>query len=94
MKLSSVATDILGKSGRDMLNAPVRGTGDPEVLAELARGKLRAKIPALREALLGRFSNHHALLVSSILAKLDFLEEIIGSLSEEIDRVIAFRPPR
>ena len=89
MKLSSVATDILGKSGRDMLNALVRGTRDPEVLAELARGKLRAKIPALREALLGRFSNHHALLVSSILAKLDFLEEIIGSLSEEIDRVIA-----
>jgi len=89
VKLSSVATDILGKSGRDMLNALVRGTRDPEVLAELARGKLRAKIPALREALLGRFSNHHALLVSSILAKLDFLEEIIGSLSEEIDRVIA-----
>src|SRR5439155_25251498 len=89
IKLSSVATDILGKSGRDMLNAMVRGTRDPEVLAELARGQLRAKIPALREALLGRFSNHHALLVSSILAKLDFLEEIIGSLSEEIDRVIA-----
>jgi transposase len=89
VKLSSVATDILGKSGRDMLNALVAGTRDPEVLAELARGKLRAKIPALREALLGRFSDHHALLVSTVLAKLDFLEEIIGSLSEEIDRVIA-----
>jgi transposase len=88
VKLSSVATDILGKSGRDMLDALVAGTRDPEVLAELARGKLRAKIPALKEALAGRFSAHHALLVSSILAKLDFLEEIIASLSEEIDRVI------
>ena len=89
VKLSSVATDILGKSGRDMLNALVKGTRDPEILADLARGKLRAKIPALREALVGRFSAHHALLVSSILAKLDFLDEIIASLSEEIDRVIA-----
>ena len=89
VKLSSVATDILGKSGRDMLDALVAGTRDPAVLAELARGKLRTKIPALKEALEGRFSAHHGLLVSSILAKLDFLEEIIASLSEEIDRVIA-----
>lgn len=89
VKLSSVATDILGKSGRDMLEALVAGTRDPQVLAELARGKLRAKIPALKEALAGRFSAHHALLVSSILAKLDFLDEVIASLSEEIDRVIA-----
>lgn len=89
VKLSSVATDILGRSGRDMLDALVRGSRDPEVLAELARGKLRVKIPALKVALVGRFGAHHALLVSSILAKLDFLEEIIGSLSAEIDRVIA-----
>src|SRR5436309_801858 len=89
VKLSSVATDILGRSGRDMLDALVRGSRDPEVLAELARGRLRPKIPALKEALTGRFGDHHALLVGSILAKLDFLEEIIGSLSDEIDRVIA-----
>jgi transposase len=63
VKLSSVATDILGRSGRDMLEALVGGTRDPEVLAELARGRLRAKIPALRDALLGRFGAHHALLV-------------------------------
>ena len=55
IKLDCVATDILGKCGRAMLDALVAGTTDPEVLAELARGKLRAKMPALREALEGRF---------------------------------------
>jgi transposase len=89
VKLSSVATDILGKSGRDMLEALVRGTRDPEVLAELARGRLRSKLPALREALTGRFSTHHALLVGEILAKLDYLDEAIGRLSVGIDRLIA-----
>ena len=89
VKLSSVAADILGKSGRDMLDALVRGSRDPEVLAELARGRLRSKIPALKEALVGRFGAHHALLVSTILAKLDFLEETIASLSAEIEAVIA-----
>ena len=89
VKLSSVATDILGKSGRDMLEALVRGTRDPEVLAELARGVMRKKIPQLRRALEGRFNTHHALIVGQILAKLDFLDEAIGTLSGEIDRVIA-----
>ena len=54
VKLSSVATDILGASGRDMLAALVAGTRDPEILSELARGVLRKKIPALREALRAR----------------------------------------
>ncbi len=89
LKLSSVASDILGKSGRDMLEALVRGTRDPEVLAELARGRLRSKLPDLRRALEGRFSAHHALIVGQILSKLDFLDEAIGTLSGEIDRVIA-----
>jgi transposase len=89
VKLSSVAADILGRSGRDMLDALVRGSRDPEVVAELARGRLRPKIPALKEALTGRFGDHHALLVATILAKLDFLEEAIASLSAEIERVIA-----
>lgn len=89
VKLSSVASDILGRSGREMLEALVAGTRDPEVLADLARGKLRPKIPQLRHALQSRFSNHHALLVGQILAKLDFLDEAIDALSEEIDRVIA-----
>jgi transposase len=85
IKLDCVATDILGKSGRDMLDALCRGTTDPEVLADLARGKLRAKIPALREALVGRFEPLHALLVSSILAHLDFLDEQIERLSDAIE---------
>lgn len=93
VKLSSVATDILGVSGRAMLRALVEGTRDPEVLAELARGQLRRKIPQLKEALAGRFGPHHALLVGTVLSKLEFLEEVIAHLSEEISEVIApFEP--
>ena len=89
IKLSSVATRILGLSGRAMLNALVAGTRDPDVLAELAKGNLRKKIPQLRDALEGRFGAHHGLLVGQILAKLDFLDEVIANLSAEIDRMIA-----
>jgi transposase len=89
VKLDCVATDILGKSGRAMLDALVSGTTDPQVLADLARGKLRKKIPALREALRGRFEAVHALLIGSILAHLDFLEEHISGLSEAIEEQIA-----
>jgi transposase len=84
IKLDCVATDILGKSGRAMLDALVQGTTDPEVLAELAQGKLRAKIPALREALRGRFEPHHALIIGAILNHLDFLDEQIDQLTEAI----------
>jgi transposase len=89
VKLSSVASDILGKSGRAMLAALVAGATDIEVLADLALGKLRKKIPALREALTSRFSGHHAVIVAAILSKLDFLDELISSLSTEIETVIA-----
>jgi transposase len=85
IKLDCVATDILGVSGRAMLEALVAGTTDPEVLAELAKGKLRKKIPALKEALVGRFDREHALIVSAILAHLDFLDEQIQLLSDEIE---------
>jgi transposase len=84
IKLDCVATDILGKSGRAMLDALVSGTTDPEVLADLALGKLRTKLPALREALEGRFEAHHALVIGAILAHLDFLDEQIDRLSEAI----------
>ena len=63
IKLDCVASDILGVSGRAMLDALCRGTTDPAVLADLARGRLRKKIPALKEALEGRFEPLHALLV-------------------------------
>jgi transposase len=81
--LATVATDILGVSGRAMLTALVTGTTDPAVLADLARGKLRAK-PALRQALTGRFRDHHAFLVTQLLAHLDYLDETIATLSAEI----------
>lgn len=85
IKLDCVASDILGKSGRAMLDALVAGTTDPELLADLARGRLRVKIPALREALEGRFEAHHALVIGAILAHLDFLDEQIERLSEAIE---------
>src|ERR1044072_6108961 len=61
IKLDCVATDILGVSGRAMLDALVAGTTDAAMLAELAKGRLRAKLPQLREALEGGFEPHHAL---------------------------------
>jgi transposase len=85
IKLDCVATDILGASGRAMLDALVAGTTDPGVLANLAKGKLRTKIPALREALEGRFEAHHALIIGAILAHLDFLDEQIQALSDAIE---------
>jgi transposase len=89
IKLASVATDILGQSGRAMLEALVAGTTDPAVLAELARGRLRAKLPALREALAGRFRAHHAFLVSQVLGHVDYLDESIATLSAEVERLLA-----
>jgi len=89
IKLGCVASDIMGKSGRDMLDALVAGTTDPTVLADLARGQLRKKIPALREALVGRFEDEHALVVGQILAHIDFLDEAIDRLSDAIEERIA-----
>jgi transposase len=85
IKLDSVASELLGVSGRAMLDALVAGTRDPEVLADLARGGLRKKLPALREALEGRFDAKHALIVGQILAHIDFLDEAIARLSEAIE---------
>jgi transposase len=72
-----------------MLDALLAGTTDPDVLADLAQGKLRAKLPALREALVGRFSPEIRLVVSRILAHIDFLDESIAQLSEEIEAQLA-----
>jgi transposase len=89
IKLDCVATDILGASGRAMLAALIEGTTDPQLLAELAKGRLRAKLPALREALEGRFGGLHAVWVGAILAHVDFLDEQIDRLSEAIEEQIA-----
>ncbi len=94
VKLDSVASDLLGKSGRAMLDALVSGTTDPDVLAELARGKPRTRLPALGEALEGRFSAKHALIVGQILAPIDFLDEAIERLSDAIEEQLGpFRQP-
>ena len=89
IKLDCVATNILGVSGRLMLNALVAGTTDPNVLAQLAKGKLRKKIPALREALEGRFEAVHAFLIGEILTSLDTLDEQIERLSTGIEERIS-----
>jgi transposase len=89
IKLACVASDVLGVSGRAMLEALIGGTTDPEVLADLGRGQLRKKLPALREALQGRFRAHHALLGGHLLAHLAYLDEAIEQLSEEVARHVA-----
>jgi transposase len=88
IKLGCVASDILGKSGRDMLDTLVVGTTDPTAPADLSHGVLRKKIPALREALEGRFDSEHTLIVGRILAHIDFLDEAIDRLSVEIEERI------
>jgi transposase len=90
IKLATVASDILGVSGRAMLQALIVGTTDPDVLADLARGTLRKKLPALRQALAGRFQAHHAFMVSHHLSHLDYLDETIEALSTRIEE--ALRP--
>jgi transposase len=88
IKLASVATDVLGVSGRAMLEALVGGATDPDALADLARGALRKKLPALRQALRGRFRPHHAFVVSQILAHVDYLEEVIEAVSHQVDQLL------
>src|SRR5881409_3309915 len=80
IKLDCVASDILGASGRAMLDALVAGTTDPEVLAELAQGKLRAKLPALREALQARFDRMHALWIGAIAEQIAPFEKAVELL--------------
>jgi len=89
IKLSSVATDIMGVSGRAILAALVDGTTDSATLADLARGKLRTKLPALKRALSGRLTDHHRLLLATHLAHVDFLDEAIQHLSQTIAERLA-----
>ena len=89
IKLGSVASDVLGESGRDMLRALIAGETDPEKLAELARKRLRAKIPALRLALQGRVSDHHRFLLQLQLDQLQSLEDLIGRLNARIEAALA-----
>jgi transposase len=89
IKLDSVASDVLGVSGRAMLHALVAGERDPEVLAELSRGVLRKKLPQLREALRGRFREHHAIMIRIALDHVEHLEAAIAALDVEVEKVMA-----
>jgi transposase len=84
VKLASVVTDIRGVSARAILEALCAGETDPAVLAELARGRLRAKRELLAQAVVGRFSAHHAFLILEHLSQLDYLEEARERISAEI----------
>ena len=88
IKLDSVASDVLGVSGRAMLAALIDGERNPVVLADLAKRKLRNKIPELREALHGRFTQHHGLLIGLSLEHTAHLEAAIESLNVRIDEVM------
>jgi transposase len=93
IKLASVATDILGKSGRAMLEALVAGTTDATALAQLSRGRLREKLPQLEQALAGQFGPHHRFLIAQQLAHIDFLDASLERVSAEIGaRLRPFEP--
>ena len=84
LKVAGVATDVMGVSGRAIVEALLRGTTDPVTLADLAKGRLRTKRADLERALRGRVSAHHRLLLATHLAHVDFLDEEVARLSAEI----------
>ena len=94
-KLGSVASDVLGVSGRDMLRSLIAGVDSAEALANLARGRLRDKLPQLRKALTGRVTEHHRFLLGMHLEHLTHLETLIGRLDQRIGAEMdKGRPPQ
>jgi transposase len=89
VKLASVATNVLGVSGREMLRALVAGVEDPQALAQLAKGRLRAKLPQLERALQGHVRENHRLLLRLHLEHIDELNGKLERLNEEIERRLA-----
>ena len=89
IKLDSVVSDVLGKSAREMLEALIAGQRDPDALADMARTRMRPKIPELRRALAGRFGEHHALLLHVHLDHIDHLSSAVDRLDAEVEKVIA-----
>ncbi|GAA2109743.1 IS110 family transposase [Actinomadura alba] len=88
IKLSSVISDMFGVSGRQMLEALIAGQRDPKVLADMARGSMRAKISVLREALTGHFRDHHGYLLRMMLERIDALSAQIHQLDARIDQAL------
>jgi transposase len=89
IKLSVVASDIFGVSGREMMAALIGGERDPKVLAQLARARMRAKISLLEEAFNGHFDNHHAFLLTQMLRRIDAIEVDIATLDAQIEAQLA-----
>jgi transposase len=89
IKLSVVASDIFGKSGRDMLNALASGERNPKMLAQLARARMRGKISMLEEAFTGHFTGHHSFLLAKMLARIDALDAGIAELDTRIEAMVA-----
>jgi transposase len=85
VKLSSVASSVLTKSGREMIDALIAGQRDATVLAEMAKGRMRSKIPELQDALAGRFNAHHGLLCRAMLARIDQADATIDTLTARIE---------
>jgi transposase len=89
IKLSVVVSDLFGVSGRAIMAALIAGERDPAVLADLARGSLRAKTERLTEALTGRFTEHHAFLLAQMLRRVDAITADVATVQERIDVQIA-----
>ena len=89
VKLASVVTDIRGTSARAILAALIAGETDPTVLAELALGRMRSKREVLAQAVVGRFTPHHAFLITEHLSQLDYLEDAIARVGTEITQRLA-----
>lgn len=89
IKLSVVASNIFGVSGRDMMNHLIAGQRDPKALAQLARGRLRGKISDLEEAFTGFFTEHHGRLLAKMLARVDGLDTDIAELDTMIEEMVA-----
>ncbi len=89
IKLSVVASDIFGVSGRDMMDQLIGGQRDPKVLAQLARARMRTKIPQLEEAFHGYFTDHHAFLLTNMLARIDQISAHIAALDTKIEAELA-----
>ncbi len=88
VKLGSVASDVLGASGRDMLKALVEGQSDAAAMAELARFRMRAKIPQLREALSGRVTDHHRFMLGQLLAQVEGLDAQVAAFDAGVGAVM------
>jgi transposase len=89
IKLSVVASDIFGVSGRQMMAALISGQTNPKALAQLARGRMRAKLPALEEAFTGFFTDHHSFLLGKMLDRVDALDADIAVLEAKIEEMVA-----